>query len=176
MIEYVPPVLRGVREFVAIAEAWQSDFEQVWQETTNILDEQFLLTATEIGISRWERILKLRPLATDTLDERRFAVMAAIDSQMPMTYLWLHFQLTFLCGEDGYVIELDHNNYKLKVLIELPSQREIDAVRALVKRAAPANLVLDVGIRYNPHNVLSQFTHAELAAYTHNQLRNEVFE
>ena len=79
-------------------------------------------------------------------------------------------------GCHGYAIELDHENYILRVRVMLPSQREVEAVRALVRRVAPANLVLDVGLQYNTHQTLTRFTHGELAEFTHRRLRNEVFE
>jgi hypothetical protein len=40
----------------------------------------------------------------------------------------------------------------------------------------PLNMVLEVTVMYNTHQVLSAFTHAQLGEKTHYELRNEVIE
>ena len=45
---------------------------------------------------------------------------------------------------------------------------------ALLDRVVPVNLTVDLSLRYNQHQTLLGRTHAALAAYTHDQLRNEV--
>jgi len=174
IIDYIPPILQGVREFQVIAKTEQADFESAWEAANNLLDNNFIATADTLGVSRWESILGIAPRGTDTLDERKFAILAAIEAQAPYTMRQLEFQLAFLCGPDGYIVMLDHNNYFLKVLVELTARRNFDAVKELLENIVPANLILHVGLRYNQHRTLSRFTHAQMAARTHGQLRNEV--
>ena len=49
-----------------------------------------------------------------------------------------------------------------------------DEVDKLVRRMAPANLIITVELRYNQHLTLAKFTHAQLSQYTHKELREEV--
>ena len=85
MIDYLPPVLRDVREFRVIAGTEQIAFESAWATARNILDNQFIESADELGVSRWERILGITPRGTATLDDRKFVILATIESQLPYT-------------------------------------------------------------------------------------------
>jgi len=49
-----------------------------------------------------------------------------------------------------------------------------DEVVRITRQMVPANLVVTVELRYNQHIKLAQYTHGQLSAFTHDQLRNEV--
>ncbi len=63
-----PPIIQELEEFQKIAEIEELYFEQLKQEIQNIVDDQFIQTATEKGIARRERMLKISPFADDTLE------------------------------------------------------------------------------------------------------------
>ena len=79
-----------------------------------------------------------------------------------------------LCGEEGYVLELLNLEYKVKVRVALKSKKNYRMVEGLLGEVIPANMEIDLSLLYNQHKTLRQFTHGQLTAYTHNQIRNEV--
>lgn len=174
ILDLWPPILQEIREFQKIAEIEDVDLEALRQELENIVDDQFIQTATERGIARREKILRVTPFADDTLDSRRFRIRGLWNEKLPYTYRTLIEKLDNLCGADGYVITLDEGEYSLNVKVELTARRMLDAVSETAKRMLPANIAVTVELRYNQYSTLSQFTHTHLATYTHNQLRNEV--
>ena len=66
---------------------------------------------------------------------------------------------------------LYNDEYRLRILLELTIKKLFDEVEKTVKRMIPANLILEVELRYNQHLQLKAFTHEYLKAYTHNGLR-----
>lgn len=172
--EYWPGVLQEVKEFQEIANAENPELELVWQEVRDLINDQFIETATEKGIARRERILKITPFADDDLESRRFRVLTRWNDKLPYSYKVLIEKLNQLCGEDGYTITLNAGEYLLHIRIELIKKRMFDEVEKLARRMAPANLIIKVDLRYNQHMTLAKFTHAQLSRYTHEQLRNEV--
>lgn len=88
-----------------------------------VLDAQFVSTAGERGIERYEQIFSIVPQDTDTLDERRFRVLAKINAQLPFSISRLRQQLSTLCGEDGYRMEIDGGKYTLTVKVALTAKR-----------------------------------------------------
>jgi len=167
-------VLRGVREFRAIADAEQMEFERVWRYAYFVLDEQFVETMSEAAVVRWEGIIGLHPLSTDTLDERKFAILAAKQNSLPFTYRWLRRRLTALLGGGKFWMTLDHNNYHLQVLVALIARRKFDVVVDMLRRTIPANLVLEASLNYRRYGELRRWRHGELRPHTHHQIRNEV--
>ena len=172
--EYWPQVIKEYREFEKISTAENPELESIWQEIGNVLDDQFIRTATVNGIARREKMLHITPFADDTLESRRFRVQALWNERLPYTYRVLVNKLDNLCGEDGYVISLNAGAYTLDIKIELTMKRMFDEVTKVVRQMVPANLVITVELMYNQHSKLAQYTHNQLSAFTHNQLRNEV--
>jgi len=172
--EYWPSVLQEIEEFKELANAENIEIKGLKESITNLIDDQFIETATERGIARREKIFKITPYADDNLETRRFRVLARETNNLPYTYRVLIEKLDQLCGKDGYVITLNAGEYTLNIKIELVAKRMFDEVDKLVRRMAPANLVITVELRYNQHLTLSQFTYAQLSQYTHKQLREEV--
>ena len=169
-----PPIIQELEEFQKIAEIEELYFEQLKQEIQNIVDDQFIQTATEKGIARREKMLKISPFADDTLETRRFRVQGVWNDKLPYTYRVLLERLDSLCGPDGYVMELNAGEYSLNIKIELTKKRMFDEVVKISRQMVPANIAITVELRYNQHLTLANFTHEQLSQYTHYQLRNEV--
>lgn len=172
--EYWPGVLQQVKEFQEIANAENPELEKVWKAVNDLVGDQFIETATERGIARREKMLKIALFADDDLESRRFRVLTRWNDRLPYSYKVLIEKLNQLCGDDGYAIALNAGEYMLHIRIELIKKRMFDEVEKLARRMAPANLIIKVDLRYNQHNTLANFTHMQLSNYTHYELRNEV--
>lgn len=169
-----PPIMQELKEFQKIAEIEETFFKRLQQEIQNIVDDQFIQTATERGIARREKMLKVVHFADDTLETRRFRVQGVWNDKLPYTYRVLLERLDSLCGPDGYVMELNAGEYSLNIKIELTKKRMFEEVVRITRQMVPANIVITVELRYNQHLTLANFTHEQLSQYTHYQLRNEV--
>jgi hypothetical protein len=174
LIDYLPGILKEVREFKAISTAENPELSSLWDAIEDALNDQFVHDATVNGVKRWESILGIVPKGTENLDIRKFRIISRLNEQLPYTYRKLEQQLKTLCGEEGYSLVLQNNEYKLIVRVELSVKGKFNEVDSLLKRTLPANLVIDLSLLYNQHSKLANFTHNQLANYTHNQLRNEV--
>lgn len=174
LIDYLPPFMRDFHEMKHIMATEQHEIDALWEASKKVLSDQFVSTATEDGISRHERILGIVPKGTRTLDDRRFAVLTRMNEQLPYTLPSLKHKLENLCGKDGYSVECDVKNFILKVRIALTARNNYDAVCEMLKKVVPANMVIDVSLMYNQHKKFVSYTHEQLKAFTHYQLRNEV--
>jgi len=174
IIDYLPPVLRDVPEFKILMVAEQPELDALWLAQDNALDDQFVTSATENGVQRWESILNITPKATITLDERKFTILTRLAEQLPYTITMLKSMLSTMCGPDGYKLTLDAEAYTLTVLIALTAVNNFNDVCLMLRRVCPANLVIALSVIFNQHFKLQQFTNAQLGLKTHYQLRNEV--
>jgi hypothetical protein len=174
LLEYLPGVLREIKEFKALATAENPETIKLWEELENVLDDQFVNESTLNGVKRWEIILGIKALDTDTLDERRFRILSRLNEQLPYTYRNLEDQLSVLCGKDGYKLIIDPNAYALTVKVALTAKKKFSEVGNLLDRVVPCNIVISLLIMYNQHKTLKQFTYKQLSKYTHKQLREDV--
>jgi len=176
LIDYLPHYMQEYMEIRTIMQVEQPEIDTLWDAIEKAFADQYILDATNYGVSRWETMLGIHPKDTDTLDERKFRILTRLNSELPYTITKLNEALTTLCGEDGYSIDLQPENYHIEVKLALSNESNYSEVENILKKMLPANLSQHIQIMYNAHKVLNQFSHAELAAYTHNQLRKEVFE
>lgn len=172
--EYLPSILLKTYEFPLLCDTEQREFDRLNTAVDEVLDAQFVSTAGERGIERYEQIFSIVPQDTDTLDERRFRVLAKINAQLPFSIRRLRQQLATLCGEDGYRMEIDGGRYTLTVKVALTAKRNQQAVEELLANIVPANMVCTTSLLYNQHADLTRFIHAQLALLTHFEIREEV--
>lgn len=173
---YLPPILLKTYEFPLLCDTEQSEFDILSAAADEVLDAQFISTAGEHAIARYERIFAITPQDTDTLDERRFRVLAKTSTQLPFSVRRLRQQLAMLCGEDGYKLEVDGSTYTITVKVELTAKRNRNAVEELLHSILPANLICTCTLLYNQNEMFAGCTHAQLAAYTHKELKEEVLD
>lgn len=172
--DYLPPILLRTYEFPLLCDTEQPEIDRLHDAADAVLDAQFLSTAGEYAIQRYEKIFSVVPQDTDTLDERRFKVLTRINTQLPFSVRRLRQQLATLCGEDGYKLEVSGGKYTLSVKVALTAKRNQQAVEELLADIAPANMVCTTSLLYNQHADLTRFTHAQLALLTHFEIREEV--
>ena len=174
LIDYLPPFMQEHREIQKIMEVEQPEIDGLWGSCTNALDDMFVLYATENGVKRWEKIMGITPKDTDTIDERKFRILSKMNQELPYTLLKLEEALTTLCGANNFSINLQPDIYHIEVKLALNNANNYQDVVDLLTKMIPANLTQHVQIMYNGYKTLNEYTHAELSAKTHEELRNEV--
>lgn len=174
LLEYLPGVLREVKELKALTAAENTETVKLWEELENVLDDQFVNEFTLNGVKRWERILGIKALDTDTLSDRKFRILSRLNEQLPYTYKNLDAQLALLCGANGYKLILDNSAYALTVKVALTAKKKFTEVGNLLDRVVPCNIVISLLLMYNQHKTIQQFTHRQLKEFTHKQLREDV--
>jgi len=132
--------MQELKEFQKIAEIEEPFFERLKQEIKNTVDDQFISTATEKGIARREKMLKVVPFADDTLETRRHRILLKYLDQLPYTYRRL---LQYLASiSSNFKVTLNNDAYELFIQILLTGYPQRDALAAVLGRMIPANLVL----------------------------------
>lgn len=179
LFDYLPPVLQNVLEFRWLMTAEQERMDHFQTRIDAVFDNQFVDTAREEGIERYEAILGLYPNITDTLQERRIRIKARMNETLPFTIRRLESLLESLCGGErgrDWECELFHNEYYIRVGVGLRAKKTQADVMQMLRRILPANLLTDLYIIYNRHKYLRPYTHRQLAQYTHRALREEVLD
>lgn len=172
--KYIPEILKDVREFACMVASEDHEIVAARSAVTNVFNDQFASTLTTNGCKRWESILKIKPMDTDSVDIRRFRILARLNEQLPYTFRNLEHRIEYLCGENGYRIKLDKQNYVLIVKIALNVKKKYDEVVSILERTTPCNLILDVSLLYNTHSKLKTFTYNNLNNYKQIEIREEV--
>lgn len=165
--------LVNIEEIKEIIKALEPEFEVLGENSYKVLDNMFLSKLDEDGCARYESMLGIMPRDNDTLEDRRFRIMTLYKGDTPYTMISLKRKLEELCGTENVEITLDAANYKIKILIGLSAQSQYDAAYDVITKLLPCNMALTYSLKYNRHSMAGSFTHAQLAAYTHQQIRTD---
>ena len=174
ILSYIPNVLKEVKELKAIATAENPEITSLWAAIENALNDQFILTSTEYGVKRREKIMKITPKGTDTLDERKFRILVKSNEQLPYSFRALHQQLRSLCGPEGYTFTRNVTEKTVTVKVALTAKSNFNDVGDLLERVLPSNIIIELTLLYNQHQTMSTKAHSQLAFFTHDEIRNEV--
>ena len=174
LLEYFPAVFKDIREYQAVSLVETPEIKNLDLALLETMNNQFVLTLNENGCSRWEKILKIKKMDTDTLSDRRFRIQAKLNEQLPYSKRSLETQLANLCGANGYELLMDKQNYKLSIKLDLTQKKQFNSVVELLERITPCNLILAVSLMYNQYQKFSSKTQTAMSTFTHFQLREEV--
>lgn len=174
--KYYPDVIRDFREFIVLAKAENPEFTAFWEAIESTLNNQFIQDSNETGIKKFEKLVDITSFATDTLDERKFRVLAMWNANIPYTEKRFIEMLDILCGTDGYKLTIDRPNHSTIIKVALVSKKNENSVKELAERVVPAEMELLVSLLYNQHQTFKGLTHAQMRSYSHNSLREEVIE
>ncbi|MDR0326296.1 MAG: YmfQ family protein [Oscillospiraceae bacterium] len=168
LFDYLPPVLQKAPENrVLLDAAEQPETGALWEAAQALWAEQFIDSATDYGLSRWERMMRI-PSAGDE-NARRQAILVRLRETPPFTLRLLLTALGELCGPGKFELSLAYNRYTLTVRVTPRSP--MGEVRALLSRWLPANILLDLDYLYLSHNKARAYRHEQLAAFTHKTVR-----
>lgn len=173
IIEYPAHVwnMEEIKALSAVIDKWiTADCNELDSMDNNL----FVLTSDLAGVKRRENILGISPLDSDTLEERRYKVLLKWYDTYPYTEADLNNRLTRLCTDGNYSLTIDSTAMTLEVKLGLSNKKNFTAMLELLEELVPLHIATTVSLLYNRNSTLSQFTHAQLAAYTHTQLREDV--
>jgi len=173
MLDYLPQVLREVRDYQCLMGRYQEALSLLWRKEREVEDNFYLETADERGLVHWENILGIAPWPGSSIEERRQVIRARQSQTTPYCLVTFHAFLTALTGRrEAYEAEL--NGLTLTVWLAPTWRWMREAVWDLMRWVVPANIEMRLISVYNTHRQLGAMTHRQMAAMTHKRLRSEV--
>lgn len=155
-------------------EAETPEIRAIWAACEDCMNDQFTAEATENGVARREKILGITPYTTDTLDDRKFRLLAKYNEDTPYTRNRLKNMLTSLCGSDGYYVTFLTNSFTVNVKVALAVKKQKDVIEELLERVLPYNMVFSVELLYNTWAQVIPYTWGAAHALTWKDIKEEV--
>lgn len=144
---YLPPVVKEAREFKQIAKSENPEFQLAWDKVDLVWANQYIMDCTIDGVLRWENMLNIMPLKSDTLYDRKLRILTYVNKVPPFTIRTLINFLLPICGEDHYHIDLDLETQTLTVTLVDVRDTQIEETKALLDSIVPANLYVILCIK-----------------------------
>lgn len=143
LVSYLPPYLDGYEENPATLEAENPEFILVWNAADRVLKNEFIETADEYGISRFEKILNILPSKEDTLESRRARVQSRWFSSIPYTLKAFISKLAALCGDTNFTITKNYEKYRIDIFTDLELFGQVDELEHIIETVMPCNMIVN---------------------------------
>ena len=143
LIKYLPQFMQEYKEMEVITSVEDPEFNLFWEVLRKTINNQFITTCDEQGISKFEKMLKLYPYETDTLEMRIARVLVEWNAQLPYTLRSLKQMLDVLCGINNYRVKLRNNEYVLEIDTFFYDPKMLTQLNKLLMKVLPANLIYE---------------------------------
>ena len=141
-LAYLPPFLQEFKENRETLEAENPEFVLAWNGADRVLKNEFIDTADEYGISRFEKILKITPQPNDTLASRRRRVLFRWFNKLPYTLKNFLERLKEICGESDFTVIKEFLRYRINITTNLERIGLVEEVERLIREMMPCNMVV----------------------------------
>lgn len=142
LVSCLPPFMAEYKEIHTALTAEDPEFVLVWKAADRTLRNEFIATADEYGISRFEKILKILPSREDTLESRRSRVQSRWFTSLPYTWKMFLQKLVALCGENNFTVIKRFDCYQADLEVQLPMFGQVQELEGIVNMMFPCNMVL----------------------------------
>lgn len=144
LADYLPPFLREYRELKAVMDAENPEFLAVYSAADRVLKNEFIETADDYGLSRFENLLGILPSKNDTLDSRRARVFSRWFTELPYTMRAFLEKLSGLSEYGNITVAADFDHYRVSIDTDFELYGQTDEIERLVELMFPCNIIADL--------------------------------
>ena len=138
--EHLPLYYKGVREIDIIADAIIYVLSNINSEMQQILANNFVQTANEKGIERYEKILGITVDPTLDLETRRQRVLSKMARSTVFTLRVLKTNLKEICDNGEYTLNMDYDTFFMDVKVRIGKKGMLDVLYDLLYTMLPAHV------------------------------------
>ncbi|QOS98101.1 DUF2313 domain-containing protein [Brevibacterium sp. JNUCC-42] len=141
LLKHLPDIFHEIKEFVSLTEAVVPEINALEERVNQLLDDQFILTASERGIYRREKMLDIKPdLTIESLEFRRKRLINRKSTKAPFTIRFLQNRLDFLYGVDKAKADIPED-FLLTIETNVKDAAIFREVVQMINVIKPANMV-----------------------------------
>lgn len=142
LVSYLPPFMADFKEISVTLEAENPEFVLVWKAADRVLQNEFIESADEYGISRFEKILNILPSTEDTLESRRARVQARWFNTISYTLKAFLAKLVALCGDSDFTVTKEYEKYTIRILTNLELFGQVKELEHIIESMMPCNMIV----------------------------------
>lgn len=143
LVSYLPPFIAEYKETNITLTAENPEFVLVWKAADRTLKNEFIATADEYGISRFEKVLHILPSCDDTLESRRLRVQSRWFTTLPYTWRMFVQKWIALCGENNFTVTKQFDFYRIDLDVQLELFGQVEELERIIETMLPCNMVMD---------------------------------
>ena len=143
---YLPRFLRKDLSMAGLLDACSKEHERQRLTLLDVLDQFFVATATW-GLSTWERVLAIRPQATDTVEMRRNQILLKLQFRQTSTVDFLErLCRRYMSADSAFHIEEENTRYVFHLHHSAGDILDFSGMLDALETYKPAHLGYDIAL------------------------------
>lgn len=142
--KYLPEFISNIREFQELDKACSVEIDKLRNKLQQLQDNQFIETAHEEGLRKYEQLLNLN--STNDIELRRFNILNKYNSTIPFSMMWLRNMLNTTIGRGDFLMEVDNVRYTMTIGVVKSKEHLIEILMKDLRKKIPANMVLNINV------------------------------
>lgn len=138
--EHLPHYYKDIREIDIIAESIIYILSNLSKEMQTILANNFIQTANEVGITKYEKILGITVDPTIDLETRRQRVLSKMATSTVFTLRVLKTNLKEICDNGEYTLNMDYDTFFMDIKVRIGKKGMLDVLYDLLYTMLPAHV------------------------------------
>lgn len=173
LTKYLPKYYQTSQIMLNITGAESTEIE-IFKTKLALVMNQFIVDTATYALEDWEKELGIPVDNSKPAEYRRSVIKSKMRGSGTITIMLLKNVAESYVNGSVEVAE-DNANYKFTVTFvdDRGIPPNLTDLQAAIESIKPAHLGVEYVFTYNTYQYVSQFTHAQLAAFTHDQIRNE---
>ena len=140
--DYVPAIYNDVKEMDVLVDVQEEWFKVLISITDKEYARMYIQTCDEIGIARFERVLKITANpSTESLDFRKERALTRCNATLPYSTIWLKAYLNAVIGEYNYELDIDYDNDIITLYGYVLDYGWAKEVNLVIRDIKPCNMV-----------------------------------
>ncbi len=144
LVSYLPPFVAEYKETNLTLTAENPEFVLVWEAADRALKNEFIATADEYGIGRFERLLHILPSVSDTLEIRRARVQTKWFTALPYTWRMFMQKMEGICGPGCLASYTEKGCYMIRLEACIGLQWQIESLIDVAEGMLPCNMGMHI--------------------------------
>ena len=171
LLDYLPYFMQDVEEIKKIMHISEPEIENIDKNIEKILNDFFVIGASEIGTKHYEKMLGIIPKLTDSLEKRQYDILILYNQTLPFTLETLKEKLNAICGENGYTLNMIYDKFILDIKLALNKKELFLTVNNLLEKIVPVNLILNINVDYNIWRDLGKYKWIDAGKYRWGEIK-----
>ena len=146
LLSRLPLFMQRYDELVRLTDSQNPEFVLLWSAEAQARLNVFIYTAGEEGLRRFENMLGITPVPSDSIESRRNRILIQMNNNQPFTLRFLKNLLDSMTN-GNFEIHTDFNNYAMEIILTDVDRSIFNDLRLLRSNIIPANLVVTIFMR-----------------------------
>ncbi|MGN0512732.1 MAG: putative phage tail protein [Lachnospiraceae bacterium] len=166
-----PERITNIRDIRVIYEMNEKQEQAFDKEIETIEKDMNISTMSKQMAQRYENYLDIASQDDDTLEEKRFRVLAKINERAPYTLEVFKQRLETIAGKGNINVFTEGNHVTVRLSLE--RKKMYDCILDLVEEIVPLDQIVTVDVLYNRWTDFAECQYEKLSKYTWQQIMEE---